>query len=312
MRIFVIVMVCALALATSAAWGTEKIATMDNWTGDDPAGSAYTLWEDPSLRSETWLDGDYSLDWNRETAGSYDGYTVSLLSGEHGRGGMANWSNPGQLSGLFSLTEGFTMGAHAKINVANDSAFAELLYPDMDFGYMEIGVAFAVHTDTGTGTTTLGIMNNNRSWLREEAAPSGTIGSWHNFTMSLLQIGGSGEGSQLLIDLWIDGIQQYADWQAMDDTFHFYVVDWDGAYDGYYPWYNNGGIWSDGGWNDLIFAASFETNEDDFDTVWDNVGIISGIVDGYCPGAPVPEPSSLLALATGFIGLAGVVIRRKR
>lgn len=122
------------------------------------------------------------------------------------------------------------------------------------------------------------------------------------------------KGCYAALNIYSDHLQAY-DWSSKNNVV-FYgnftaLPTIRMAYDGgtnVYAWVNNQPALSwtlsgSAGQNGISFGTYIST--DAFDSYWQYVGYSKQFL-------PVPEPSSLLALASGIAGLGGFVLRRKR
>jgi hypothetical protein len=234
--------------------------------------------------------GYYEWQWNTDTAGSSDGKTLRarLQANPTRSNGRFQGSSDAALAQQINYATGWTMQARMKILGGGGGAVST-------FGYRNAGDGCVTISVNGAGVVGVGDYGGSPDYRREATAQDGHggvlnyVGSYHLFTVGAIK---QADGN-FVADVWIDGTQQYADMLGQDGLYHFYV----GAFSG-----NVGNV--------VRIGEQFLIGDPDLDWVYDWVAIRNDGVHG--DWAAVPEPSSLLALAGGLVGLAGVAIRRKR
>ena len=281
MRTWIVVISALLLMLSVGAMGSSWRAQFDNYDAD-PDGN--TNGDGGLSFFYAYLEGSgFTFDYDADTAGTVDGRSLSFLhsGGENGRGLFFGVGDAGGLD-INIATQGVTVGACAK---------AKTLVEYMSL----IAIASATDDQTaylgwGSGNTVTLMAIGGGEARTETSTVNYLDGKYHCFTLGAKKISGS-----TVWDIWVDGIAQSQTQEADDETLHFYI----------------GSLSGNDGLNTMYFGNR-EWNSGDQDFVLDTVGISQGYLPGWCPGPVVPEPSSLLALATGLAGLAGIAIRRRR
>ena len=225
-----------------------------------------------------WLNysegGGLSPTFDADTAGSEDGHTLSFIHAE-GDWGRTLYFGVGDAGGLDLSIEnrGVCVVARAKAEILSGAPSLVAIATDTQVGYLG-----------WDSNNKISLQYINGTVAREETSTVNYLnGGYNYFALCARQI-----GADTVWDIRVNGVLQSATQEASDDSLHFWVGSCDG---------------SDG----LKTAYFGDRNGTDGDQnfVLDSVRI--GDWNTICP-----EPGSLLALASGMFGLAGLAIRRRR
>jgi len=292
MRSFIVVLVvCLLALFAGSAWATSWSLNFNSWTGPSPAYEGDSLvvgWADGVHTSDAWCAGGGTNFFvhNLYTTGSEDGQTATQYNAGDGnfRGGMYS-GTPNGNTWAIDLNTGVTMETRLNPITLGGQCIASYINFDQVYaGPLNYGIGIILGLSPGN---MIGVYNNSRVALREEVSTVALEGGWHTTQLRTKIIGGD-----VVFDVVVDGIAQYKDQTASDGSKHFLVTT--GDCEQY--------IWGDGGYNGFDIGM-YEWTDAAYNVVYDRFTITNGIV---------PEPSSVLAMASGLIGMAGFAIRRRR
>jgi len=322
--VFIVLVAGALVVLSAGAMAANWwLWQADNHTGTS-AATYVSKWTDNSHQfgpGNTVGDG-WDLWWDNKNGAANPGWaTVNGPGTASGRFlSSANFSassnNPADPYNYWNIYNGMTVAwkmnlpavdgasgnGNIRVSVQNASATGftgqgTALGFDMYFGWDE-------YTDAryGPGDNTIGF----GFWT-----PSGTrSGNWIKPTKNLAGVDvrfnlgisryddNDDNVHELYWDVWLDGVRQAADataggmWGA-DAQYHALI----------------GAKWENGGTN--VYFGERRTQGFNTQYALDYIGVTNKGVLPMWNGL-VPEPSNLLALATGLAGLAGVMIRRKR
>lgn len=137
----------------------------------------------------------------------------------------------------------------------------------------------------------INVYNNDRAGQKDPWLPlSNVLGVWSEWTLSMQRF-----GDAVAWNLWIDGLH-YSDPAHGGNT---------------YLQTSFGSKLTNS--NTHIRYGQARSQPFAHKTAWDRIGVTNyGVVAAWDGVSAVPEPSSLLALATGFAGMAGFALRRRR
>ncbi len=261
---------CLLLLSTGTAWAASWRADLDNHDAGD--GSYWVGNADYYYGYFAEGGGVVAPQWDADTAGSSDGHTVTLAKAEGSGRGL--WFG---VAGTMSIDvfQGITGIVRLKADqlVEQQSQLAIACGSQNVIAWLGAGAGNTISLQTASGGV-----------LREEVStvPFEGDGLWHTMALATIVI----DDTDLVWDIFVDGVAQSATQVAADGSKHFYVGVPAGS-DGLDTLYLGQRNWNDGAFN--------------VDYDW------TLLSQGY-----VPEPSCLIALGSGLLGIAGFAIRRRR
>jgi len=304
------VVVCMI-LAPAASWSASQwLWEADNHTvGTD--GKYYSYWTDGINQFiQTTKSGDWDVLWDSPQPGWA---TI--------KGGLPNHSGPSgrYIQGASLLGSADPMDPNAYWDVYTGiTVAAKVKIPAQDGASGNGNICISVNNPSTVGLKTQGgtTYNSMHAWFGWDEYPtangenvginawnrSGTqLRSWIEPTVPVVgvetiwTISAKRVDTMIVWDLWINGVAQGQDQLGPDGLYHTlcFVRDTD--------------------MGTSLRIGQRRTQPFNHESQWDYVGVTNaGVIPGWDGKAPIPEPSSLLALASGFVGLAGVVIRRRR